>query len=218
MAPKVPKRQANDAAKTRKQPVTNEIVIHRGVGMPKRFRTTLRAVYNGNIAVTGTAQTLGFGCNTPNIPIRGDSEERCGYWDKLYALYDRAYTISSQIHFELVNVTVNDGVRVVLSHDSTSLTSANVNSLAEKEGATEMLLGHYSGGRVVYRASHQWNPAGFIGVAPSSVANTVAGGDPPDPYFWIVSTQTAGGGTGNLVYKVVIEYDVVFAELTFPFE
>lgn len=217
MAPKVPKRM-NDAAKTRKQPVSNEICIHRGVGMPKRFQTTLRTVFSGNLAATGTSNTLGFGCNTPNQPIRAVADEKPGYWARLYALYDRAYTLRSRIRVEVVNVTVNDGVRVVLSHDSTNVTSSVINDLAEKEGATEKMLGHFSGGRVLFDATHEWNPAGFISVRPDSTANTVAGGDPPDPYFWILAYQTAAGGTGNMVYKVVIEHEVVFSELTFPFE
>jgi len=207
------------ANKVRKdERVANRMVIHRGVGMPLQFQTKLRYVYGGTLAISGTIAAVAFGCNTPNQPSRTvATTETPGYYAKLAALYDLSYTVGSVITIQAVNVTVADGVQIVLTNDSNSTFSTNMNELSERPGAVKGMLGHYSGGRVMFNAQHQWQPKPYIGVPADSPDNIVASADPPNPYFWALAGLSLGGGTGNLMYEVTVEYDVVFHELTSPY-
>jgi len=197
---------------------SNQIVVSRGVGMPRQLRTTLRFAYNGVVAVTGTNTGLAFGCNSPNQPNRSvGTTETPAYYTKLAALYDRVYTNSSRITIELVNVTTADAVQTVLSNDGNTTVPTNIYESMERTGAKASVLGHYQGGdtRVVF--THAWKPKPFIGVPPESPDNTVVAADPPNLYAWFIALQTLGGGTGNVAYQVVIEYDLTFHELTLPY-
>jgi len=202
-------------SKSGNQSRIDAIVRNPSVGLPKRFRTKLRFVDSGLIGVSGTIAIQGYGCNTPNTPSRTvNTTERPSYWAQLVELYDRCYVESSSIRVELVNVTVPDGIRVILSNDSNSSAPASANALAERVGAKEAMLGHYQGGSTTFRASHRWDPVTWLSVSPNSPDNTVVtGADPPDPYFWLVAAQSVGGGAGNLVYKIEVIYDIVFDEL-----
>lgn len=186
--------------------------------MPRQFRTKLRFAYNGTVSVSGTNTGIAWGCNTPNQPNRSvGTTETPGYYTKLAALYDRVYTVGSHINVAIVNVTTADGVQVVLANDSNATVPTSIYEAMERTGAQSGMLGHYQGGDAVVRFQHQWHPKPFIGVPPDSPDNTVVAADPPNPYMWFVELQTLGGGTGNVVYQVVIEYDVVFHELTLPY-
>lgn len=210
------KQAVNMVRKT--QEVDNRVVRSRGVGMPRQFRTTLRFAYNGTVAVTGVNQGIAFGCNTPNQPNRTvGTTETPAYYTKLAALYDRVYTNASKITVRVVNVTVADGTQLVLSNDGNSSVPTNIFDSMERTGAQSGILGHYQGGDSQVCFEHQWTPKPFIGVPPDSPDNTVVAADPPNPYFWFVSLQTLGGGTGNVVFQVVVEYDVTFHELTLPY-
>lgn len=196
----------------------NKMVVSKGIGMPKQFRCKLRFAFNGVVAVTGTNTGLAWGCNTPNQPNRSVSTtETPGYYTKLAGLYDRVYTVSSTIRYQAVNVTVADAVQIVLSNDGNSVVPTNIFEAMERTDAKDSILGHYQGGSTVARFNHQWFPKPFIGVPPDSPDNTVVAADPPNTYLWFVDMQTLGGGTGNVAYQVVIEYDVVFHELTLPY-
>lgn len=205
--------------RTRKEErVDDRMVRHRGVGMPLQFRTKLRYVYGGTLAVSGAIAAIAFGCNTPNQPSRSvATTETPGYYTKLAALYDLVYTVGSVITVRAVNVTIADGVQIVLTNDGNSTFSTNVNELSERPGAVKSMLGHYSGGSVVFNASHHWRPKPFIGVPADSPDNIVAAADPPNPYYWALAAISLGAGTGNLMYEVTVEYDVVFHELTSPY-
>jgi len=198
--------------------VASKLVIHRGVGMPRQFRTKLRYVTRNTLTVDATPASVFYGCNTPNQPSRTFSTtSRPLYWAELSTIYERCYTVGSVITLAAVNTTVPDGIMVVLSNDSNLLVDPEINDLAERTGARKGLMGHYTGGRVTFNASHRFTPEQYIGVQPNALDNTVAlGVDPIDPYFWSLTASSFGGGEGNLNYEITIEYDVVFHELKSP--
>lgn len=196
----------------------NRITVSRGVGLPRQFRTKLRLASNNVVNVTGTINSQAYGCNTPNNVCRTVSTgETPGYYAKLAALYDRCYVSHSQIRLEVVNVTVGDGVQITLSNDGNTNVPTNIFELMERTGAQSHMLGHYSGGDASALLRHDWLPLPFIGVPANSPDNTVVGADPPNPYFWILSMISTGGGTGNVAVQVIVELDVTFHELTLPY-
>jgi len=199
--------------------VADAMVVHRGIGMPRQFRTKVRMVTTGVASITGTATILGYGCNTPGQPCRSTTTtEVPAYFTKLAGLYDRVYTLSSRITVQTVNTTVADSVQVVLSNDGNIIVPGSMLELMERTGARSSVLGYYTGGSTAWSASSGWTPRPFIGVSPDSPDNTSVGSaDPPNPYFWVLAMQSLGGGTGNLAYKAIIEYDLVFHELTNPY-
>lgn len=194
------------------------MVIHHGVGMPRQFRTKLRYVTRNTFTVSATPAPIFYGCNTPNQPSRTFSTtSRPLYWTELEAMYERCYTLSSVITVSVVNTTVPDGVMIVLSNDSNMLPDPEPNDLAERTGAKKGLMGHFSGGRVTFNASHHFTPTQYLGMSANAIDNTVTlGVDPIDPYFWSLTALSFGGGEGNLNFEIAIEYDVVFHELKSP--
>ncbi len=194
------------------------ITISSNPGMPLRLRTKLRFVKTYISAVTGLLQSTLFGCNTPVQPSRTvGTTDKPLYWTKLVSTYDKCYTVGSSIKVTFCNVTTADGVVVVLSTDNNSVSSTSLDELRERVDSKSGVLGYYTGGTTTWSATHHWEPKPYLGVAANST-NNISGSltDPPDPYFWVLSLATTGGGTGNVAVTVEIEYDLVFFDLATP--
>lgn len=186
-------------------------------GMPSRQRITLRAVANYSVAVATPIVSHAIGCNTPNQPFRTVSTtDTPGYLSWLQDAYEHCFTRASRIRIELINTTVGDSIFTVLSRDSDTTVSTNISDLAETRRAQSKVLGYFSAGTNMVRFTDEFRPYQALGVAWNSPDNKVGVGDPALPYYWIVSVKTSGGGTGNVAYRVIVDYDLEFADLKAP--
>lgn len=188
-----------------------------GVGMPPRLRMTVRASNNYTISLATTIVSHAFGCNTPFQPYRTFTTTiQPTYLDWMFGAYTQVSVIQSRIKAEVVNTTVGDSIYTVLSRDSDVVVSTDINELADIRGAKSATLGYYSAGsnRVVHHSDYITKRD--KGVPYNHDNNICTTGDPSDPMFWVLSVKSAGGGSGNVVYRVIIEYDLEFAQLQAP--
>ncbi len=187
--------------------------------MPRHYQTTLKfSAYDLRTLVAATTNAMAFGCNTPNQPSRTfTTTETPGYWTRLFALYQHAYTVKSTIRVEVVNATVADAILCVLANDNNTTSPSDLNELIERTGSAKQTLGYFSGGDARAVFTHTWTPKPFLGVPADSPDNIVDTGDPPNPFFWLVGLRSLGGGTGNVAVSVTILYELVFSELLLPY-
>jgi len=188
-----------------------------GVGMPAVYRRTLRATSSYNQAVAGVIVSHAVGCNTPFQPFRSVTTSIVPQYLALLAgAYDRVYVERARIEVELVNSTMADAVFTVLSFDGNTTVSTDVNELSDYRYSQSKTLGYYSGGntRVVFHSN--FAPETHLGIPARSAENVCLGGDPSDPYYWVVTVKPAAAATGNVVYKITVVYDLVFSELKGP--
>jgi len=132
------------------------------------------------------------------------------------AAYDRVYVERAHITVELVNSTMADAVFTVLYCDGNTSVTTDINEAACTRFAQSHTLGYYTGGdtKVVFRSV--FTPERNLGIPAKSAENVCLGGDPSDPYFWVISVKPSAGVTGNVAYKIRVEYDLVFSELKAP--
>jgi len=130
--------------------------------------------------------------------------------------WDRVYVQESRIKVEVVNTTVADSVFMVLSMDGNTSSATDINELADLRFSKSGVLGYYTGGNTRVVFTGVFKPQTHLGIAANSANNVCLGGDPADPYFWIITEEPASGTTGNLAYRISIEYDLVFSELKSP--
>lgn len=210
------RRSENDRSMSKKG--LAPIVRSLNSGFPQRLATTLRYTYTAVVSVTGTPSVTFWGFNSPNQPGRTlDTAAEPLYYSQLAVIYDNCYTTRSRAKASVQNLTVADGILVILSHDNDGTTSSSSTALREKPFAHTGHLGHYQGGSTSYAGSIAFEPQRFLGFGPSDVRNTaVQSQDPDDIYTFVVSVRSLGGGTGNIAVTVDVEYDVVLSQIRDP--
>lgn len=194
------------------------VVLHKGVGLPPRLRTTLRVNATWNINHAGTSQTFGFTCNDPYRPcITFTTLEIPAYLTFLSQAYDRLFVISARIHLELINSNIVDSIATTMGYDSNLTGTPVFDNVAESRDAQSHSIGHFSGGSNKVSFNMRYTPEKYQALPHNSPDNIcVAGAGPPNPYYWICAIQSIAGGSGNVGARVTIEYDTEFAELKLP--
>jgi len=197
---------------------SSRLVLHRGVGLPPRLGTTLRASTAWNLNHAGTVQPFGVTCNDPYRPFATyTTAEIPSYLTFLSLAYDQVFVTHARVHIELVNSTVADSLATTLGFDGNTGGTPSYNDVAESRDAQSRLIGYYTAGNNMAAFNSDYSPEKYQGIAANSPDNICkAGAAPPNPYYWIAAVQSVAGGTGNVGARIIVEYDVVFAELKMP--
>jgi len=197
---------------------SSKVTLHRGVGLPPKFGTTLRASTAWNLNHAGTIQRFGVTCNDPYRPFATfTTAEIPAYLTYLSQAYDQVYVIRSRVHVELINSTVADSIAMTLGFDSDTAGTPAYNDIAESRDAQSRMVGYYTVGNNMTTFNSEYTSREYQGIPADSPDNICkAGVAPPNPYYWIAGLQSVAGGTGNVGARVIVEYDVVFAELKLP--
>jgi hypothetical protein len=197
---------------------SSKVTLHRGVGLPPKFGTTLRASTAWNLNHAGTIQRFGVTCNDPYRPFATfTTAEIPAYLTYLSQAYDQVYVIRSRVHVELINSTVADSIAMTLGFDSDTAGTPAYNDIAESRDAQSRMVGYYTAGNNMTTFNSEYTSREYQGIPADSPDNICkAGVAPPNPYYWIAGLQSVAGGTGNVGARVIVEYDVVFAELKLP--
>lgn len=200
-----------------KQSAPNKVVLKNGPGLPKIMSVTLRAASTWNLAYDGTFRTMGFGCNTPFSPFQTyTTAEVPSYIGYLTLAYEQCYVRASRIRVETINSTVADSISIALGKDGNLSGSHTLNSIGEQNGGRTSVIGYFSGGSNRGILVSDFRPGKDMGIPVNSPDNICTGGNPPNPYFWILGLQSVAGGTGNVGFKVIVEYDLDFVQLVSP--
>lgn len=197
--------------------ITSNLVVLPGVGLPARMRLRVRAVSSHAYPISTSIVSHAIGCNTPLLPFKTATTTNVpAYIDWLHNAYEDIYTVRAHIRVELLNVTVADSVFAVLSFDSDTTVATDISALAEQRGSRSNTLGYFSAGSNKTVMTSVFTPEVNLGIPYNSVDNKVNTTDPADPYYWIVSVKSAGGGSGNIAYRIIVDYDIEFDQLIAP--
>lgn len=185
-------------------------------GMPPSLpvKMNFRQFSTGTITA-GAIQTRSYSCNsifTPSVTI--DTTHRPLYYSTYSGLYTYYNVVQSEIRVTLTNTAVTaDGVILVLSWDSDTTVSTNVDVLAALETAKSSIVGASGGTSVSRRLTHMFTPRKYMDVDYDNAANgAVFGNNPGDQFYWTVSANTAGASNGTFALDVEIDYYVVLSE------
>jgi len=192
--------------------------VPKSIGMPPTFSLPLGITTSYSVNVPGVIASQIFSCNRYVQPSGTvNTSATCSYASYLGLAYERGYVRQSWISVEVVNATMADALSVVLSFDSNSSVSTDIDQLAEGRYSQSCTLGYYSGGNTVATFNSHFTPEKHLGIPCTSSENAVvAGAGPVEEYFWCVSVKPTAAATGNVSYRVKVVYDVIFTELKAP--
>jgi len=190
----------------------------RSTGMPSNFPVTLGFVTSYSVNVPGVIASQAFRCNNYLLPSGTvNTSATCSYSSYLGLAYERGYVRQAWISVEVVNATMADALSVVLSMDSNSSASTDIDQLAEDRYSQSATLGYYTSGNTTVTFNGHFTPEKHLGIPSTSAENASSGGTGPvEEYYWIVSVKPMAAATGNVAYRVKVVYDVVFSELKAP--
>jgi len=192
--------------------------VPKSTGMPPKLTISLGFITSYSINVPGVIASQVFRCNgylQPSGTVNTSST--CSYASYIGQAYERGYVRQSWISVEVVNATMADALSVVLSMDSNSSASTDIDQLAEERYSQSCTLGYYSGGNTAVTFNGHFTPEKHLGIPCTSSENAVvSGAGPVEEYFWIISVKPTAAATGNIAYRTKIVYDVVFTELKAP--
>lgn len=195
------------------------LVVHRGIGMPDRFKTKL--VWTESIALssfgTSITQNYGVGMNNPYDPQANIGGNQPAYWDQLIGLYKYCAVSGSKmsVTFALpTTTTVGDGPYIcgIFANNQYSLPSTDAPTLCAAENTVHTLLMAGGGTKTVtqtFSARNNLNRrTDDIAIACSAT------GGPSQAWYGIVFASPQGSSTTGSVNAVItIEFACEFYNL-----
>lgn len=195
------------------------LVIHRGIGMPDRFRTKL--VWSESIALssfgTSITQSYGVGMNNPYDPQANVGGNQPAYFDTLASLYKYCGVMGSKmsVTFGLPTTATNgDGPYIV------GIYSSNTNSLPTTDSPTLIAASNcvntvLSQGTSTKTVTQVYSPRNNLGKSYDDQQLAVtAGASPTQQYYGIVFASPQGSSTTGSVNAIItIEYICEFYNL-----
>lgn len=194
------------------------LLVHRGIGIPERFRTKL--VWTESIVLTGFGTTItqsyAVGMNNPYDPQTALGGNQPAYYDQLITLYKNATVIGSKMTatFALpTTAAAGDGPYIVgiLCNNASALPTTDAPTLVAAQNCGYQVLQQ---GSSVKRVTATYSPMSCLGREPTEdVMTCSAGGGPSSAYLYngILFASPQGTSTAGSVNVVVtIEYIVDF--------
>jgi hypothetical protein len=138
------------------------------------------------------------------------------YRDTYAAIYDQYAVVSARADLTFINAGSSvTFINAVTDDDSTPSTTGD--TLAEQSHGLSTILGVSTGGRNMHEMRVSWDCKQVLGIDPyaSETYKTAIASNPTEQSFlWL--TNIATSGSTDVVVNVLIEYDVLFTELTTP--
>lgn len=196
------------------------LLVHRGIGIPDRFRTKLTWTESYALTSFGTSitQSQAIGMNNPYDPQSALGGNQPAYWDGLIAWYKNAAVIGSKMTatFALPSTaTAGDGpyiVGILAQSSSTTLPTTDAPTLVAAENCGYDIIQQ---GGDIKRVTATFSPRKNIGREYNEDSNIcTSGGGPGTVFHGLVFASPQGTSTAGSVNVVVtIEYYVEFFNL-----
>lgn len=212
------RKKTNRALDTNAGTNPQSLLIHRGIGIPDRFRT--RVVWNESVALTsfgtGIIQNYVVRMNGAWDPQQALGGTQPNYWDQLAVLYRRYFVRGSKItvRFGLpTTTTAGDGPYIVgiQTGQNAGLTTSDASVLVSAPNCGHKLL---TAGAGVTEVTQTYSPR-FVSPDGESDGAQAATNDVPTRQ-WYANVFASPQGTsvaGTVIAMVTIEYLVDFFEL-----
>lgn len=212
------RKRATQALDTNSGTNPQGLVIHRGIGLPDRFRT--RLVWNESVSLTGFGtsiiQNYVVRMNGPFDPQQAIGGTQPTYYDQLATLYRRYFVRGSKItvRFGLPTTTAaGDGPYVVGIQTglNSSLPTSDVSVLVSAANCGHKLL---TAGAGMISVTQTYSPRFVSPEGESDGAQSLSNSLPSREWFANVFASPQGTSTAGTVNAMItIEYLVDFFEL-----
>jgi hypothetical protein len=187
-------------------------------GFPDKVMCKMR--YNEFVSVTSTTGSVGKylfrmnSCFDPNFTGTGHQPL---YYDTYNAIYDHYAVVSSRIIVKIMN-TSTAPLRVGLLFDDDSSTSSTIETLCEQSHGTHVILPPQTGSLSTHTFRMNWNCKKILGIDPfaSETYKTAVTSNPTEESYACVWGATGDASTATIYLDVVMEFEVLFTELTTP--
>jgi hypothetical protein len=188
-------------------------------GFPDRLVSTLRYHSLTTLSsVSGSVAQYGFRWNSIFDPDYTSAGHQPLYRDTYAAIYDQYAVISARAKITFASQSTSTPAYISVVTDDDASPSSTGDTLAEMSHGISTLLGTSAGGRGVHEISTSWDCKKVLGIDPfaSETYKTAQAANPSEQsYLWITNIAT-GGGTVDVLINVLMEFDVLFTELTTP--
>ncbi len=189
-------------------------------GFPDRLMTKLR--YCSYFAITSASGALTkqlYRWNSVQDPDYTGAGHQPMYHDTYAGIYDHYVVVRSRATIRVMNPSTTIGLLCGCVTDDDSTTSTSFETLMEQSRGQHDELTPLAGSHsnTVFNAS--WDYQAVLGTDPytSEAAKTPVGANPSEEsYLAIWSIPVDGVTTASLQGTIVIEYDVLWSELTSP--
>ncbi len=188
-------------------------------GFPDRLMTTLRYYELDNFqSVAGVAAQVGFRWNSIYDPNYSAGGHQPLYRDTYASIYDHYSVVSAKatIRFVTQNDAANSVVTAVTDDDTTP--STTFTTVAEQNHGWSRMLGHADGSGSTADVVLHWDCKQILGIDPfaSQTYKTAVGSNPSEESLLWLSNFSLFGTTVTVAYSIMIEYNVLFSELSTP--
>lgn len=194
------------------------LVIHRGIGFPDRFRTKL--VWSDSIALSGFSlgliQNYVVRMNGPYDPQQAVGGTQPTYFDQLATLYRRYFVRGSKITVTFglpTTTTAGDGPYIVgiQTGINTTLPTSDIAVLVTAENCGHKLL---TAGAGMTQVTQTYSPLSVSPDGESDGATAAVTGVPSREWFANVFASPQGTSvSGSVNAMIMVEYLVDFFEL-----
>lgn len=215
----VKKRSTYKKLNTRVGTNPGNLVVHKGIGIPDRFRTRLS--WTESIVLTGfgssITQNYAVAMNSPYDPQAALGGNQPAYWDQLIALYKSCIVTGAKmtVHFALPKTdTAGDGPYIVGIHtnQASSLPTTDAPTLMSAENTGYEIVQQGGDVKSVTATFSPWNNLGRA--ADDTQLFCSASGNPSVVWYGNVFASPQGTSTAGSVNAVItIEYLCEFFNL-----
>lgn len=191
-------------------------------GFPDRLLAKLR--YSDIVFTTHSSGALAkqlFRLNSIHDPDYTGTGHQPLYHDTYGGVYDHYAVVSSRARITAYTSHASIGSLVGLLIDDDLTTSSTFQTLMEQSHGLTKLLTPLSGSASETTFNITWSAAKFLGIDPFSslTYKTAIGANPSEESLMVLwSIPVDGSTTMTINWKVEIEYDVLFTELSTPLQ
>jgi len=169
-------------------------------------------------SVSGSVAQYGFRWNSIFDPDYTSAGHQPLYRDTYAGIYNHYSVISARAKITFASQSSSTPSFVSVNTDDDNTTSSTGDTLAEMSHGISTLMGTSAGGRGVHEVRTAWDCKKVLGIDPyaSETYKTAQGSNPDEQSFLWITNIATGGGSVDMLIDVLIEYDVLFTELTTP--
>lgn len=203
----------------KKRNVRPKVRVQMGMGFPKQIMVTHKYVQSFTMTSTiGAMTSTRFTANGMFDPDITGTGHQPMYFDQYSAIYDHYCVIGSRIVVKAVNTVAGTsaaGRLTILVNDDTSITTSNVETIAEQNQglSVRIIPAGYNDKPVTMMA--KFSAKKFFGG--STLANTELQGttasNPTEQTYYDICMQADGGSSLVMAFTVEIQYIAIWKEL-----
>lgn len=170
------------------------------------------------VSTTGALAKYVFSANSTFDPDRTSTGHQPLYRDTYAAIYNQYAVIASKLTVMFINSNAANVFNIGITCEDDAAGTSTVDTIAEQSTSTNEVLGVAASSRSVVTLTKTFDCAKNLSIDPfaSETYKTSVGSNPAEEYFFFIWANEIGSGTATIDIQCMLEYDVLFSELTTP--